>query len=193
MPSVFLAPLAAHLSRQGYRTQRFGYSGRGPLEAAAESLARVVGENCGARAAHFIGHSLGGLLILAMLERHPDVACASVLLLGPPARGCLAGRRFGRFALGRWMMGAAARLWEERETRWSRAAPLGVVAGTVPLGLGRLFGALPGENDGVVRVEETAVAGMSARAVVPLSHSMLVVSPQVGALAERFLAAGSFA
>src|SRR5262249_22158205 len=134
MPSVFLAPLAAHLSRKGYRTQRFGYNGRSPLEAAVEALARVLEDNCGARAAHFVGHGLGGLWVLAMLERHAEIACASVLPLGPPAGGCLAGRRFGRFAFGRWMMGAAARLWEERVTRWSRAAPLGVVAGTVPLG-----------------------------------------------------------
>jgi hypothetical protein len=34
---------------------------------------------------------------------------------------------------------------------------------------------------------------MSAHVVLPLSHSMLPVSPRVGALAERFLAVGSFA
>ena len=35
------------------------------------------------------------------------------------------------------------------------AEPLGVVAGTSPIGLGRVLGRLPGPNDGVVRVEET--------------------------------------
>jgi hypothetical protein len=128
-----------------------------------------------------------------MLERHPDVACASALLLGAPVRGCLAGRRFGRHAFGRWMMGESAVLWTERHARWTRPAPLGVVAGTVPFGFGRLFGRLPAANDGVVQVEETAVEGMSASALVPLSHSLLTVSPRIGRMAERFLRAGSFA
>jgi hypothetical protein len=68
-----------------------------------------------------------------------------------------------------------------------------VVAGTLPLGLGRALGALPGENDGVVRVEETMVEGMTARALVREGHSMLVVSPRVMRLATRFFEQGSFA
>ena len=63
------------------------------------------------------------------------------------------------------MMGACRSLWEER-ARAGRAAPLGVVAGTLPMGLGRAFGALPGPNDGVVCVEETSVDGMAGRALV---------------------------
>jgi hypothetical protein len=91
------------------------------------------------------------------------------------------------------MMGACRPLWEERSARWTRAAPLGVVAGTVPLGLGRAFGRLPGANDGVVRVEETTVEGMTERVLLPQGHSVLVVSARVGELTARFLAAGRFA
>jgi hypothetical protein len=90
------------------------------------------------------------------------------------------------------MMGACGELWQEREAAWRRDAPLGVVAGTLPLGLGRALGRLPGPNDGVVRVEETAVDGMTARALVPLGHSLLIVSGRVGQLAERFMRAGRF-
>ena len=66
------------------------------------------------------------------------------------------------------------------------------VAGTAALGLGRAFGRLPGANDGVVRVEETAVDGMSAQALVPLGHSMLIVSATVYRLVERFMLSGRF-
>src|SRR5258708_6296318 len=113
MPSAFLVPLAARLRRRGYSPLRFGYGGRPPPAAAVHPLPRRVRERCAARA-HFIGHSLGGLLTLAMLERHPDIVADSVLLLGVPVRGCLAGRRFARLALGRWMMGEARELWSER-------------------------------------------------------------------------------
>ncbi|HKU47466.1 MAG TPA: hypothetical protein VJQ58_11325, partial [Burkholderiales bacterium] len=71
-------------------------------------------------------------------------------------------------------------------------APLGIVAGTLPLGLARTFGALPGENDGVVRVEETAVDGMRERALVRQGHSMLIASRAVGDMVDRFLQAGRF-
>ena len=107
-------------------------------------------------------------------------------------RGCLAGRRLGNASFGRWMMGACRSLWDERPARWTRGAPLGVVAGTLPLGLGRAFGSLPGMNDGVVCVEETTVEGMSARALVRSGHSMLILSGSVGGLVERFLTSGRF-
>jgi hypothetical protein len=44
----------------------------------------------------------------------------------------------------------------------------------------------------VVRVEETAVDGMTASKLVPLGHSLLIVSGAVGLLVERFLATGAF-
>jgi pimeloyl-ACP methyl ester carboxylesterase len=188
MPSAAMRLLAARLARAGYAAKIFSYRGRSPLEANIERLAKFAAGN----PAHFIGHSLGGLVIVEMLERHLKVDALSVLLLGAPMRGCFAGRRFGRSLAGRWMMGACRPLWEEREARWRRATPLGVIAGTRALGLGRAFGPLPGENDGVVCVSETTVDGMAARALVPEGHSMLIVSGQVGRLVERFLAGASF-
>jgi hypothetical protein len=90
------------------------------------------------------------------------------------------------------MMGACGELWQERDALWRRKAPLGIIAGTLPVGLGRALGRLPGPSDGVVRVEETAVDGMTARALVPLGHSLLIVSGAVGRLVERFMSAGRF-
>jgi hypothetical protein len=81
----------------------------------------------------------------------------------------------------------------ERDAAWPRREPLGVIAGTLSLGLGRALGALPGENDGVVCVDETVVDGMSGRVLVREAHSMLPVSPRTSALVERFLATGRFA
>ena len=69
---------------------------------------------------------------------------------------------------------------------------LGVLAGTTPVGLGRVFGALPGANDGVVRVEETEVDGMRERIVLPVAHSTMLVSARVAAQAVSFLADARF-
>jgi pimeloyl-ACP methyl ester carboxylesterase len=193
MPAGAMTLLAGRLARAGYAPHVFAYRGRSPFDANVERLARFAHDTLGGRPAHFVGHSLGGVLILDMLNAHREIAAASVVLLGAPVRGCLAGRRLGAARVGRWMMGACGSLWGEREARWRRDAPLGVVAGTLPLGLGRVLGRLPDANDGVVRVAETEVAGMRARALVPQGHSMLIVSGAVGALVERFFASGSFA
>src|SRR5918999_616542 len=188
MPAAAMALLATRLARGGYRAEIFAYSGRGSFEDNVERLARF-----GRQAAYFVGHSLGGVLMLEMLNRHPEVQPAAVVLVGAPVRGCLAGRRLGGASLGRWMMGECCSLWDERPARWNGRAPLGVVAGTLPMGLGRALGGLPGMNDGVVCVEETTVDGMRERALVRRGHSMLIMSGQVGGLVERFLAAGRFA
>ena len=185
MPAAAMAVLARGL--RAYEPRVFAYRGRDCHEDNLEALARFAGDG-----ACLVGHSLGGVLIYDMLARHPEVPADAVVLLGAPVRGCLAGRRFGRRGVGRWMMGACCSLWGEREARWQRDVPLGVVAGTLPVGLGRVFGALPGPNDGVVRVEETTVDGMAERALVRQGHSMLIMSGSVSTLVARFLARGTF-
>lgn len=193
MPSLAMSLLRARLAKAGYATHLFVYRGRAAVEDNISLLEKFILQRLGARAAHFVGHSLGGALILDTLCLHPELRAASVLLLGAPVRGCLAGRRLARHGVGRWMLGDSMPRWEPCEARWPRPEPLGVVAGTLPLGLGRALGALPGENDGVVRVEETAVDGMRARALVREGHSMLIVSPRVAELAARFFEHGRFA
>jgi pimeloyl-ACP methyl ester carboxylesterase len=187
MPGAAMALLAARLARRGYQARVFRYWARGSYEANLEALAGFAREK-----RLFVGHSLGGVLILDMLNRHPEIQADAVVLLGAPVRGCLAGRRFAQAGLGRWMMGACCPLWEERAARWARGAPLGVVAGTLPLGLARTFGELPGLNDGVVCVDETTVEGMAGRTLVRLGHSMLIASGRVGELVDRFLVSGRF-
>jgi len=189
VPAAAMALIAARLARRGYVTRSFAYRGRAPLEANIERLARYID----GRTVHLVGHSLGGVLVYDMLARHAEMPSGNVVLLGAPVRGCYAGRRLGSRTLGRWMLGACAARWEKHEARWQRAERLGVIAGTLPLGLGRALGALPGDNDGVVCVDETMVEGMSERALVPAGHSMLAVSGRVSALVEHFLGTGRFA
>lgn len=192
IPGAAMTLLAARLARAGYAPQVLAYRSRSVFDGNVARCARFVRETLDGRPAHFVGHSLGGVLILEMLNAHPDVPVASAVLLGSPARGSLAGRRLGAVRLGRWMMGGCGELWPEREAVWKRQAPLGIVAGTLPVALGRILGRLPGPNDGVVQVEETAVEGMTARTLVPLGHSQLIVSGAVGRLVECFIRTGRF-
>ena len=192
MPGLVMSPLAARLSRAGYRCHLFDYAGRDrPLAANAERLAQLA-RRIGP--AHFVGHSLGGLVVMEELNSDPALGVGRVALLGTPARGCLAGRRLAQHGFGRWMLGESETLWREgRTSRWTRPEPLGVIAGNFPLGLGRSFGRLPGPNDGVVCVGEAAVEGAADFTVLPVSHSGMLLSARVASALQQFLETGRFA
>jgi pimeloyl-ACP methyl ester carboxylesterase len=190
VPGFVMRPLAARLERAGFRCHTFSYMGTArPLEAHVERLARFARD---IGPAHFVGHSLGGLVVLEALARHPEVVTGRVVLLGTSARGNFAGRRLARHAAGRWLLGESVPLWGERDARWTRAERLGVIAGTRPIGLGVLLGRLAGPNDGVVTVEETTVEGMSERISLPVGHSQMLISAKVAAQINVFLSDGKF-
>ena len=190
VPGVLMQPLAARLEGAGFRCHTFSYLGTAhTMEAHIERLARFAH---GIGPAHFVGHSMGGLVLLEALIRFPDLAAGRVVLLGTSARGNFAGRRLARHAAGRWMLGASAPLWRERDSRWTRPESLGVIAGTRPFGLGVLLGRLEGPSDGVVTVEETSIEGMSERITLPVGHSQMLVSAKVAAQIAAFLANGKF-
>ena len=201
VPGFVMKPLAARLGRAGFRCHIFSYFGAArPMAGHVERLARFARE---IGPAHFVGHSLGGLLTLETLRRHPEIAAGRVVLLGTPARGSFAGRRFARYRVGRWLFGHSAEYWPERvpesraaesrpAARWARPEALGVIAGSLPLGLGRAFGRLPGVNDGAVCLDETSVDGMADQAVLPVGHSAMLVSARVAAQIVAFLSEGKF-
>ena len=70
--------------------------------------------------------------------------------------------------------------------------PVGMIAGSRPLGLGQFFGRFEGPSDGTVAVAETRLPGLAAHAVIPASHSGLIVSRVAAELAANFLATGAF-
>ena len=191
VPGLVMMPLAARLAREDFRCHRFDYRGQGlPLAVNADDLvrfARSVGP------AHYVGHSLGGLVILRALSEHPELAAGNVVLLGTPVRGSFSGRRLARHRVGRWMLGQTQPLWHDGAfMRWKRTERLGVIAGTLPMGLGRALGPLPGQNDGVVCVDETAIEGMSERITLHVGHSAMLVAPRVASQTAAFLREGKF-
>lgn len=190
VPGFVMKLLAARLGRAGFHCHTFSYLGTArPLEAHAERLTRFARE---IGPAHFVGHSLGGLVLMAAFARHPEMAAGRIVLLGTSAKGNFAGRRLARHALGRWMLGDSLPLWRERDARWTRAERLGVIAGTRPIGLGVMLGRLSAPNDGVVTVEETTIEGMSERILLPVGHSQMLVSARVAQNVAWFLADGRF-
>jgi pimeloyl-ACP methyl ester carboxylesterase len=193
--------LARHL---GCRTLAFRYSSvRADVAANARSLATFLA-GTPADTLHLVGHSLGGLIILKYFEsvlpvdeRIEDgrvLPPGRVVLLGSPVRGSRAAQRLARVPLGQRVMGLTAGqvLLATRERRWERARQLGVIAGDVPVGLGRLVAPFSAPNDGTVLVAETEIEGATAHLTVRTNHTGMVYSAAVARNTATFLATGRF-
>lgn len=143
---------------------------------------------------HLMGHSLGGLVIYRFLERFSELPPGRVVFLGVPCVASRAAQHAGRFAPLARLMGPAVteELLTERERRWTHARPLGIVAGSQPLGLGQFLAHFDEENDGTVAVSETRLPGASDHIVLPVSHLGMLVSARVAHEAGAFLTQGHF-
>jgi pimeloyl-ACP methyl ester carboxylesterase len=180
------------LARRGFAAHAFDY--RSMAQGLDEHARRLAMRIAALRepAIHLVGHSLGGLVILRYLRIHGERRIARVVLLGTPVRACMAGLRFANLAAGERMLGASRDIWCSLPDDYRPQCDLGVIAGSRPWGLGHLVTRLPGTNDGVVRLEETEVAGMRDRIVLPVSHSGMLVSARVAREVAAFLERGAF-
>lgn len=185
--------LALRLRRCGFRVVAFSYpSVRGSLSQNALRLSRFAAGIAAPRV-HFVGHSLGGLLVLQMLAEHPEPRAGRVVLMGIPYSASHAARRLSRTALGRAMVGRGMAQWLRQQSPDSAArCEAGVIAGSRSMGLGRLLGGLPRPNDGVVAVEETRVPGARGHVVLRVSHSGMLLSAPVARQVCAFLKDGRF-
>jgi pimeloyl-ACP methyl ester carboxylesterase len=194
MPAWVMMALERRIARHGFRTARFGYSSaRADLERNSVALARFI-EALGCERVHLVGHSLGAVLSLYAIESCGLRTVRRVLALGPPFVDSYAARRLKGSGVGRWMLGPCIPQWLEcKRPGIPEGVEVGVIAGTVAFGLGMfVVPDLPRPNDGIVAVTETVVAGMKSRVEVPVSHSWMLASRTVGALACNFLLGGSF-
>ncbi len=144
---------------------------------------------------HFVGHSLGSLVILRALEGTNDLPPGRAVLLGPPCQGSRAAQAiaaklpFGRRILGRSICEECI----EGTTRiWAGRRDVGIIAGSWPMGLGRLFADLDGDHDGTVLVSETHLPGAKDHLVLKTSHTAMLFSREVARQTAHFLQAGQF-
>jgi hypothetical protein len=153
---------------------------------------------------HFVAHSLGNLVIrryLAGCERQengfrPEPRMGRIVMLGPPNQGAHLAKLFQDNPAVRWIGGDSIRDLAQRQ-QWLRenlATPrgeFGILAGCVAESIGgnRL---LEGDDDLVVSVEETKLAGASDFAVLPVVHTVLMDDPRARERTLRFLQRGYF-
>jgi pimeloyl-ACP methyl ester carboxylesterase len=181
-------------NEHGFDPVLFSYRSRlETLESVLEALNRSIAE-LKADCVHIVGHSLGGLLALRLFDRFPQQPHGRVVLLGSPVRGSEAARRLGGVQAGQRLLGAIAHqeLAVTHEPAWRQARELGVIAGTRPVGLGRVITRFQEANDGTVSVRETQIEGATDRIQMPVSHFGMLLSARVVEQTARFLRDGRF-
>jgi pimeloyl-ACP methyl ester carboxylesterase len=184
--------LAGRLRRAGFNVESFGYRpGRDGLDGAAAALAAFC-RGLDSPVTRFVGHSLGGLVILRALDQQPERVPGRAVLLGTPLQGSHVARRLCANRFGRAMLGAAGPVLVGGCSRLPAQYEIGMVAGTVRVGLGRLTGVLDGPSDGTVGLQEANATGLAGRLVLPVTHTGLLFSARVAEQAAHFLRTGRF-
>lgn len=185
--------LRQRLEKAGYECHHFKYKSlrRSPDENARQ-LHQFV-SSIDAPVIHYVCHSLGGVVLLNYFDLHPSLKRGRAVLLGSPVNGSEVAKRLSRHWYSRWLVGHSAddgMLGSGPE--WNSWRELGVIAGTMPVGVGLLFGRLSLPHDGTVTVSETELHGATDFITLPVSHTGLLYSFKVAQQTITFLRAGKF-
>jgi len=154
---VLLEPLRRALERQGFRAVNWRYpSLRGSIDAHAARLAakgKELDEDSGLERLHFVGHSMGAIVVRSALARNRPRKLGRVVLFSPPNRGArladLALRLFGRRLV------VATELCSHPDSYVNRLAPAtdldcGVIAASWDHAVSLASTHLPGQRDHLV-------------------------------------------
>jgi len=196
-----MRPLVDHLRTAVDATVlSFGYASvKADIDAHGAALARVVADLPAAERLSFVGHSLGNLVVRRWMSLAPveDLARTErMVMLGPPNQGSDLARMAGRVS---WLASSAEGAARDLVCDWPRVAPrlavppcpFGIVAGGKGDDAG--FSALlAGDDDAVVRVEETRLPGAEDFLVLPVHHAAMMRHPDVQRATASFLERGRF-
>jgi len=193
--------LNSALTEAGYDVYRLEYPS---IDEAPEALVAIVGEdinNCcndGAETVHFVGHSLGGLLLRDYLGRHRPGNLGHVVLIGTPNKGSeLADADLDIAAqetLLKWAGPSAQALHTGPDSYAASLPPPDYVVGVIAGNRGNHMSDkwLPTPNDGVVSVESARLDGMTDFIEIEVAHWDMRSSPLVAELVIDFLQHGRF-
>jgi len=194
-----MALIRRHLEREyGYEGELFSYpSVSGSLDENAARLADFMRSN-ELEHSHIVAHSLGGVIALRMLVKQDIDFGGRLVCVGSPLRGSRAAAFLKKVDWAGAITGKSLPEGTLTSTAndWAQSAceryDVGVIAGDVPIGIGRIAGPFRGPNDGTVAVDETRLDGAKDHITLRVSHMGMLISRQVADQAAAFLCRGAF-
>ncbi|WP_130470759.1 esterase/lipase family protein [Candidatus Magnetaquicoccus inordinatus] len=195
--------LAVRLRQLGYQTLFFRYrSVHAQVSQSSHELWLYLQHHFGPgmkqapeKGVHLVCHSLGGMVALDMLHRHPEARIGRMVALGTPFRGNMAAKKMAQWSWGRMALGKSMHraLGGGGFTHVPEGREIGILAGDrSPWGAGRTLWGIGEANDGNVAVSETLLDGAKEHRTLPVIHMGLLISPQAIQMVHQFLQTGRF-
>lgn len=187
-----MSKMSRRLRSAGHDVRVFSYPTRASsVDEHADALHEFLIKNR-TEELNLVGHSMGGIVILNMLNRYDDLPPGRVVMLGTPVKGSGVVKRLARLPLQSFLFGNVRddllsgfpHLPADRET--------GMVRGIHSVGFGRVAGKQDEPNDGSVCLSETWLEGLQDTLDLHVSHSGMLVSKEVVAQVEQFILFGRF-
>lgn len=193
--------MAKHLKGCGYHVENIGYPSRKKSIAllAREAVNEGV-ERCDANdieKIHFVGHSLGSILVRDYLESNSIDRLGRVVMIAPPNQGSEIVDKLHKVPGFKLINGLAG---YQLGTKKDNSVPkqlgpanfdVGVIAGNRTINF-ILSQFLPNPDDGKVSVASTCLKGMSDHIVLPYSHTFIIQRNKTLDQLTYFLKYGKF-
>ncbi len=197
-----MAKLAGFLSGRGYRVVNVGYPSTkfsisdlvDIIRPEIDAAAKQAGEG----RVHFVGYSMGGLIIRAFLRRYRPANLGRVVMVGTPNNGSQIADFLKNWPLYRKVYGPAGQQLITDQAAMTELLgtvdyELGIIAGNRTIDpVSSLIIGLRVPNDGKVSVESTRLDGASAHIVIPANHTFLPVNKVMWSQTLSFLQHGRF-
>jgi len=185
--------LKQELTKEGYAVLAISYpSTRGTAEDHAKRLHKMLAGLEGITQVSFVTHSYGGLVVRSLLSDPANLPknlnINAAILLAPPNQGSAIAEKLQYFSLYQLIGGRGGQSVTPVAANAIPTVPfpVGVIAG----GRGNDIGynpVLAGDDDGIVRVEETYLEEAVDHAVFDASHTFIMNNPLVIEAVENFL------
>ncbi len=127
---------------------------------------------------YFVVHSLGTFVVRGYLKNNRSDKFQKVVMIAPPNQGSILAERFEKLKIFHWLYGdAGQKLGKGYDDYWRKYPAPGIPFGIIAGGIGTKHGLnpiIPGDDDGIVGVQETKIEGAKDYIVMPGIHSSLL-------------------
>jgi hypothetical protein len=196
MHPMLMTKFSRELENSGYIVKNIYYNSTNINK---ETIFDIINEEIkihSSKKIHFVGYSLGGLIIRHYLNEYVPKNLGNVVTIGTPHQTSSTAKRVERLKFG-FILGNSKKnglIEPLKNDKWILKNKLGVISGTRDLGARTIL--FPEEkniiSDGFVTLDESKLEGAADEIEFHLNHLSLIYSLKVMAYTIKFLKYGHF-